>query len=288
LLAIAIRAADAAAAVVRASIDPERYTGAINSGGDRVLAVDVAADQAAQRVLAESCGDAGQPYALFSEESGHRRFGADSPLFVIDPVDGSAQARRFHPDCAVSIAVATGETMAEVVAAVVQPIGGGEPYTALRGAGAHRGDRPLPLLPLPDGPAASMLVEGPDATATVRMAGRFAVHDPSCQIHISGSIALQLALLAAGSYDLLIGGRPGACAYDIAAGWLIGLEAGTVFADLQGLNIERTPLADISVQHQLVAARRVDLLSMALRVAQSPAMAPGAASQHAEPVDRRE
>jgi myo-inositol-1(or 4)-monophosphatase len=271
LLSIARRAAHAAAATVRTSAHPERYTGAINAGGDRVLAVDVAADEAAQQVLAEALGVEGYAYAVFSEESGHTRHHGDYPLFVIDPVDGSAQARRRHPDCAVSIAIATGPTMADLVAAVVQPIGGGASYTAARGAGARLGDERLPLLPMPAGRAASALVEGMDASATVQMAMRFATHDPACQLHISGSIALQLSLLAAGCYDLVVAARSGACAYDIAAAWLIGVESGLAFADLGGLDLTRTQLTDIDIAHQIVAARRHDLLEMALAVARGDA-----------------
>jgi myo-inositol-1(or 4)-monophosphatase len=271
LLTIALRAAEAAAAVVRGSAHPERYTGTINAGGDRVLAVDVAADREAQRILADTFGAEGLPYAVFSEESDHTIHDGKYPLFVIDPVDGSAQARRRHPDCAVSIAVALGPTMADVVAAVVQPIWGGSPFTALRGAGARLGDAPLPLLPAPDGPARSALVEGIDARTTVAMAQRVAAHDPACQIHVSGGIALQLALLAAGSFDLLIAARSGACAYDVAAAWLIGVESGIAFADLGGHDLARTPLADVAIHHQIVAARHPDLLHAALAVARGDA-----------------
>lgn len=271
LLSIARQAAAAAAAAVRGSAHPERYTGTVNAGGDRVLAVDVAADQAAQRVLAEALGGEGQPYAVLSEESGHTRHGADYPLFLIDPVDGSAQARRRHPDCAVSITVAGGPTLGDVMAGVVQPIWGGAPYTAVRGAGARLGDAPLPLIPTPVGRPTSALVEGMDALATVGMARRLVAREPSCQVHISGSIALQLALLAAGCYDLLIAARSGACAYDFAAAWLIGMEAGLSCADLGGRDLVRTPLISIDVHHQIVAARRPDLLDLARAAARSEA-----------------
>lgn len=271
LISIIRHAADAAAAVVRGSAHPERYTGTVNAGGDRVLAVDVAADREAQRVLADALGAEGLPYAVFSEESGYLAHGGDYPLFVIDPVDGSAQARRRHPDCAVSIAAAVGPTMGDVVAAVVQPIWGGPPFSAVRGEGAWLGEAPLPLVPAPDGPARSALVEGMDATATVAMARRVAAYDPVCQVHISGSIALQLALLAAGCYDLLIAARRGASAHDIAAGWLIGMETGIALADLGGPDLAHTPLVGIEVQHQIAGARRHDLLRTALAIAHGEA-----------------
>lgn len=267
LRTIAARAAKAAAAVVRESADPGLYTGTTNAGGDRVLAVDLQADRTAREVLATEMAAAGCPYSTLSEESGLLGHGADFPLFIIDPLDGSAQARRRHPDCVVSIAVATGPHLADVVAGAIQPIPGGPAYTAALGDGAAFGDTPLPLTPVPGGPASSLLVEGTDPVACVGMARRFAAAAPTCQLHVNGSIALQLALLAAGCYDLLVAAQPGARAHDIAAGWLLVTEAGAAYADLQGLDPAATPLTTGDVRHQPVAARRQEPLHWALRVA---------------------
>ena len=112
LCALCRRAAEAGTAAVRAHPQPERYTGTRNTGGDLVLAVDQVADRAIRESLAVSCAACGTGYAVFSEESDRSEHGAAYPLFVIDPVDGSAQARRRHPDCAASVAVALGPSMA--------------------------------------------------------------------------------------------------------------------------------------------------------------------------------
>lgn len=268
-LAVALEAARAAAEAVRASREPHTYTGTINDGGDRVLALDIAADRAIGETLARLLAPGS--YATFSEESGLRGAPDRYPLLVIDPVDGSAQARRRHPDCAVSIAVAIGPTLADLVVGVVQPIAGGDPFHAVRGGGAFLGDQPLPRTALPEGAMRSVLLEGTDATAAAVMAMRWARYDPACQIQISGSIALQLALLAAGCYDALLACRPGASAYDIAGAWLIAQEAGIVYADARGLDTARAPLTSISVQHQPAAARRAEhLAAVVARVQDRP------------------
>jgi myo-inositol-1(or 4)-monophosphatase len=256
--AVALEAARAAAGAVRASRDPHAYTGTINDGGDRVLAVDIAADRAIRETLARAL--APDSYATFSEESGLLGDADRYPLLVIDPVDGSAQARRRHPDCAVSIAVAAGPSMGDIVAGVVQPMAGGDAFHAIRGQGAFLGDQPLPRTVPPDDVLRSVLLEGTDATAAASMALRFARHDPECQLQVSGSIALQLSLLAAGCYDALLACRPGAGAYDIAAAWLIAREAGIAYADARGLDTARAPLVSTTVQHQPAAARRADHL----------------------------
>lgn len=263
--AVALQAARAAAGAVRASQDPHAYTGTINAGGDRVLAVDIAADRAIEEVLAHALPT--DSYATFSEESGLRGGSNRYPLLVIDPVDGSAQARRRHPDCAVSIAVAIGPTIDDVVVAVVQPIAGGDAFHAIHGQGAFLGDQPLPRT-VPGEALRSVLLEGTDAACVASMAMHFARHDPACQIQVSGSIALQLSLLAAGCYDALLACRPGASAYDIAAAWLIAREAGIAYADARGLDTAHAPLTSTTIQHQPAAARRAEHLASIIARAQ--------------------
>jgi myo-inositol-1(or 4)-monophosphatase len=264
LCEIARQAAAAAAAAVRGSRRPYHYTGGVNAGGDRVLEIDLAADAEALTWLAKGMERLALPYSTLSEESGLHRHGADYPLFLVDPVDGSAQARRLHPDCSVSIAIASGPTMADLVVGIVQPIMSGDPYVAIAGEGAWQGDRALPRIPPPSGPATSVLLEGPDAASTAALVPRFAAAVPSCQIHASGSIALQLALLAAGCYDVLVACRPGAHAHDVAAGWLLVREAGSAFADLEGLDIASAALIDGHNTYHCAAARRQDLLEQAI------------------------
>lgn len=267
LLAIARRAASEAAAAVRAEPAPHLYTGTVNEGGDRVLVIDLAADRAIHRVLHEELAANDRAYAVLSEESGVTRFGGDYPLFVIDPVDGSAQARRRHPDSVVSIAVALGPCMRDLVAGVVQPLLAGEQYHALLGGGARYGEARLPLTPAAEGSSISAMLEGGLSATAVPLAARFAAAEPDWQLHISGAIGYQLALLGSGSYDVLVASRPGAAAYDIAAGWLIVREAGMAYADIGGLKTEQTELADMSVRHHPAAARNRALLEHALMIA---------------------
>ncbi len=264
---LAQQAAAAAAIVVRESRRPYHYTGNVNAGGDRVLEIDLAADAEVMSWLARGMEHLGLPYSTLSEESSLRSHGADYPLILVDPLDGSAQARRHHPDCAISVAVSSGPTMADLVIGVVQPVMCGEPYVAIAGEGAWQGGRRLPLIPTPPGAATSVLLEGPDAASTAALAQRFAAARPGCQIHASGSIALQLALLAAGCYDLLVACRPGAHAHDVAAGWLLVRESGSAFADLQGLDTGSARLQDLHTTHHCAAARRPDWLEEAMALA---------------------
>ena len=62
---------------------------------------------------------------------------------VIDPIDGSLNAKRGLPHFALSIAVADGPTMADVVFGFVQDFGPEEEWVARRGEGAQLDGMPL-------------------------------------------------------------------------------------------------------------------------------------------------
>src|SRR5213082_1822795 len=80
-------------------------------GGDETTAVDAAAEEAIVRRLEET----GEDFVLVSEELGERRFGrGGSRRVVVDPIDGSLNAKRGLPHFCLSIAVAEGDTMGDV------------------------------------------------------------------------------------------------------------------------------------------------------------------------------
>ena len=109
-------------------------------GGDDTTAIDAAAE-------APSCGGSRRwPRALtlVSEELGERTFGAGGPpRVVVDPIDGSVNAKRGIPFFSLSIAVADGPTMGDVVFGYVYDFGSGEEWTAERGGGAFLDGEPL-------------------------------------------------------------------------------------------------------------------------------------------------
>ena len=95
--------------------------------------------QAEDAVFAEleRLHEAGASFTAVSEERGEVVFGDGGSEWtvVIDPIDGSLNARRTIPSFALSIAVASGRSMADVELAFVHDFGPGESYTAVRGQG---------------------------------------------------------------------------------------------------------------------------------------------------------
>ena len=102
-------------------------------GGDDTVAIDAASEDAIVRRLEAT----GASFTLISEELGERVFGdGGSTHVVVDPIDGSLNAKRGIPFFALSLAVADGPTMGDVRFGYVYDFGTGEEWMAHRGAGA--------------------------------------------------------------------------------------------------------------------------------------------------------
>ena len=106
------------------------------AGGDLTVAVDRAAEDAALAVLA-GVAEGGEGFTVVSEEIGERSYGDGGGWrVVIDPIDGSLNAKRGLPFYALSVAVADGPAMADVVLGYLFDLGNGEEWIGLRRGGA--------------------------------------------------------------------------------------------------------------------------------------------------------
>jgi len=183
-------------------------------GGDETTAVDKAAEDA---ILARFRD---LDVAIVSEEVG--RLGSGSTLVVVDPIDGSLNAKRGIPFFAVSIAVAEGETMDDVHFGYVYDFGTGEEWTARRGEGAWLNGERLGAVR----PKDELEILGFEATRS-NLIARDApkVEGLAYRLRIMGSLALSLCHLAAGRLDGVCSLK-GARAVDIAAAQLLVREVG--------------------------------------------------------------
>ena len=85
-----------------------REVGTRGEGGDRTLMIDAEAEEAVFREL-EALHDEGLRFTAVSEERGTVDFGDPDMLVVVDPIDGSVNAKRGLPHHSISIAVAAGD-----------------------------------------------------------------------------------------------------------------------------------------------------------------------------------
>lgn len=200
----------------RAAREPVVGTG---KGGDQTVAIDAAAESAAVARLERLGAD----FVLVSEELGERVFGTGGPWrVVLDPIDGSVNAKRLIPFFSVSIAVADGPAMGDVRFGYVYDFGSGEEWTATRGAGAFLNGRRLG----DERPREEIELLSFEATETALIAAKAPrVVGVARRLRVMGSLALSLCHLAAGRVDAVCSLK-GARSVDIAAGQLLVRECG--------------------------------------------------------------
>src|SRR5881275_367655 len=202
-------------------------TGSRGSGGDRTLEIDRGAEQVVFAQLEELSREEGHRFMAISEERGEIDFGDPTVRVIIDPIDGSLNAKRGLPHHALSIAVADGATMADVVFAYVYDFGPAEEWWARRGEGAWLDDTRLdPTLGERRGRDGRLEILGIESADPrwVRASIESLV-DAAYRLRALGTIASSLCQVAAARFDAMLSLRR-ARGVDAAAGQLIAREGG--------------------------------------------------------------
>jgi myo-inositol-1(or 4)-monophosphatase len=221
--------------------DREPVVGA-GMGGDETTAIDAAAERA---VLARFEGV--EDVTIVSEEIGV--FGNGRTHVVVDPIDGSLNAKRGIGFFSLSVAVADGPTMGDVVFGFVHDFGTGEEWTATRDEGAFLDGRPLDG----DRPKDRIEILAFEATRTASVAEKAsAVVDLAYRLRIMGSLALSLCHLAAGRVDGVCSLKP-ARSVDIAAAQLLVRERGLAIDLFEDPPFDAAPL-DVEGRSRVDAA----------------------------------
>jgi myo-inositol-1(or 4)-monophosphatase len=216
-------------------------------GGDETTVID----QAAERVVLarfEHVDDV----TFVSEEVG--TLGNGRTHVVIDPIDGSLNAKRGIGFFSLSVAVASGPTMGDVEFGFVHDFGTEEEWTAKRGEGARLNGNLL------DGelPKDRIEILSFEATRTASVAEKAAaVVDLAYRLRIMGSLALSLCHLAAGRVDAVCSLKP-ARAVDIAAAQLLVRERGLAIDLFEDPPFAAAPL-DVEGRSRVVAAGTPEL-----------------------------
>jgi myo-inositol-1(or 4)-monophosphatase len=229
------------------SVERTVYEG-VGEGGDRSLAIDRRCEDVVFAELERLAGE-GASFVAVSEERGEVAFGAGGAArVVIDPIDGSLNARRTIPSHSLSIAVASADSMADVEFGFVHDFGADEEFAARRGAGATLGGEPIRVPAELD----KLEVVGVEAAepewalpALEALAGK------AYRLRVVGSIAITASYVAAGRFDAMLSLRD--CrSVDAAAAQLVAREAGgeAAFGDLP---LTETPLG-LDARYPMAAA----------------------------------
>jgi myo-inositol-1(or 4)-monophosphatase len=205
------------------------------AGGDTIKKIDLTAENAIIQTLQNynvSC-------TLISEEAGTKKIGSEpSGLYVTaDPIDGTTNALRGLPFIATSIAASKTPYLRDVETALVSDIFHNITYTAKRHQGAFRNEKKIKPSIITQ---LEKAVVGVDFN-TVRF-GKLAtrlmpVLQKSRHLRHLGANALELCYVADGTTDAFIDLRGKLRVTDIAAAYLILLEAGGIMVTPEGTEL---------------------------------------------------
>jgi myo-inositol-1(or 4)-monophosphatase len=233
----------------------------VGAGGDRTLTIDRLCEDAIFTEL-EALHRDGHDFTAVSEERGSVTFGdADATLrVIIDPIDGSLNARRTIPLHSVSVAVADGASMDDVTFGYVYEFGASEEFVASIDGDALLNGRPLEV---PSGDGLEVIALEATKPERVLKAAEL-LQGRAYRIRVPGSIAVALCYVAAGRYDGMLTTR-NARSVDAAAGQLVARCAGAVLEFAGGGLADAT--LDLDARYDVAAARTAADLSV-LREAQ--------------------
>jgi myo-inositol-1(or 4)-monophosphatase len=229
-------------------------------GGDIALVIDRAAEDAIFREF-EALD---LPMTVISEERGHVDLNGGGPMrVVVDPIDGSRNAKRGIPAYSVSIAVADGPSIGDVKFAYVHDLALDEDWHAAPGQGAFLNGKQL--APLPAEPDIEILaVEIIHPELVVKSAEALAATGAQ-RLRALGSFALALCWVAAGRYDALA--TLSTCrSVDFAAGQLLVREVGGAVAMPDAGGEVGTTSLDLATRTRVLAAANPAMLGRLLPI----------------------
>ena len=252
-------------AATPSTVERAAETGTRGSGGDRTLVIDESAEDVVFAEL-DALSAAGYRFHVISEERGDVDYGDSGVRVIVDPIDGSLNAKRGIPHHALSIAVADGDTMADVAFAFVYDFGPSEEWRATRGEGAWcngvRLDPEASEQRGRDGRLEVLGIESADprwvAASIDRLVGS------AYRLRALGTIASSLCQVAAARFDAMLTLRNGR-GVDAAAGQLIVREGGGYVSFPNFGEPLGAPL-DTSASTPVIAARSPETLLELARV----------------------
>lgn len=228
------------------------------AGGDRTVELDNAAETAALQEL-RALAERGERFSLLSEEAGLIELGAPWPRVLLDPVDGSLNAKRGLPVVGLILALLEGPTLADVRVAYVANVTTGERWHAVRGEGTyHDGAKLSPMRAAEPGRIEIVATECPSRELPkleplLRHASR---------LRLLGSIAVSLVHTASGGADVYASPMRMRI-FDSAAGALMIREVGGVVTDFAGEPMNEVPV-DLETRTSILASAHPDLHRLAL------------------------
>lgn len=232
----------------------------VGAGGDTTIELDRASEAVVLGALA-GLAERGERFSVLSEEAGHRNFGADYPLVLIDPVDGSLNAKQGIPLFGLMLGALDGPLVSDAFAGVVLNMATGEDWTAVRQRGAQHSGKPL--APMRRAIAGHVELLGLESNPRNLKLAQPLI-ERAAKIRVLGSMAISIALTSAGGFDVFCAPSP-VRVFDMAASLLLLSETGGVASTMEGEPIANLR-CDLGSRSTLLCAPTPELHAEALRI----------------------
>ena len=219
----------AKSAVIEAGEELIKHFGNIESStksatGEGPVDIVTHLDRQIEDFLAEKLGDFDSSIGFQGEESGIRSK-ADT-IWLVDPIDGTGHFVRGLPFCTTMVALIENN---QVVLAVINDFVRGELYSAIKGQGAYRNDKPIQVStrPLAD----SLISFETRLDKPANMKGYLKVRKIAA-LFSTISCGFEFIAVASGKIDGRIAKDPYGKDWDFAPGSLLVTEAGGIATNM--------------------------------------------------------
>lgn len=198
------------------------------AGGDKTFPVDKWAEDIILSGLEKAYRE-GETFTLISEELGVRQFGVGKKIVLVDPIDGSNNAKNGLPFFSTALALLNGETLSGLAAAYIANLASGDEFWAAQGRGAYKNGTRI---------RTSQTEKLSIVAFETSLPGRdlppiMPIISKANRVRCFGSTALDLAYLASGAISVFVAPLASRT-FDFAAGMLIVQEAGGMVTDPSG------------------------------------------------------
>lgn len=229
------------------------------AGGDKTFPVDKWAEDIIVAEV-EKAHREGENFGLVSEELGVRKYGEGNKTVLVDPIDGSNNAKSGIPFFSASLALLNGDRLSDLAVGYVINLAMGDEFWAVRGKGAYKN-------------GARIRTSASEGLTVVAYEASFPAHDlpkimpllkKAKRTRCYGSTALDLSYLASGAFSVFATATASRT-FDYAAGMLILEEADGVITDFEGISLDHIE-AGLSRTVPLVATANDRLHQIALEL----------------------
>lgn len=236
----------------------------IGAGGDVSRRIDIVAEKTVLDYLREI----NFPGTVFGEECGLVEISPNPKGFVImDAIDGSTNAVRGLPFFCCSLAYAPKDNLSSVTDGVIINLHNGDLYSATRGKGAYMNGKKIHVHnEKPIYFVVGVDISGISPEALPQLAPILAA---SNHVRHFGAVALELAIFARGLVDVFVDLRKKLRITDVAAGYLIALEAGGYVVDENGMPLDSKLSYDKRISF-IAAANKETLVDVMKKLGLSP------------------